>query len=86
MGDADVGHGVLELIKRGYLNRILFSQDVCTKIHLKQFGGTGYSFIQEQFLPYLRRLGVTEAQIETIVVTNPKRVLTFAAPNPPPKT
>jgi predicted metal-dependent phosphotriesterase family hydrolase len=36
----------------------------------------------EFFLPELKRLGVTDAQIQTIMVENPRRVLTFAAPAP----
>jgi len=36
--------------------------------------------VLERFVPYLKRLGVSEAQIDTILVENPKRVLTFRAP------
>ena len=82
VNDTDVAHGIVNLIEAGYVERILLSQDVCTKIQLKAYGGTGFSFIQEQFIPYLKQLGVTDAQIQTIMVDNPKRVLTFAAPAP----
>ena len=78
--DTDVAAAIVELINAGYVDRILLSQDVCTKIQLKAFGGTGYSFILEQFIPYLKRLGVTDEQIGTIMITNPKRALTFASP------
>ena len=79
---ADVARGIVELIQTGYPDRILLSQNVNRKVDLKAYGGLGYSFILEQFIPHLRRLGVTEEQVETMVVTNPKRVLTFAAPRP----
>ena len=82
LADETVGKGIMELAKAGYLNRILLSQDVCTKVQLKAYGGTGYSYLHEQFLPYLRQLGATEAQVETMMVANPKRVLTFVAPMP----
>ncbi len=62
------------------LVNILISQDVCTKIQLKHYGGTGYSFIPEVFLPNLLRLGVTREQIHQIVIENPKRALTFIEP------
>ena len=78
--DTDVAAAIVELIDVGYVDRILLSQDVCTKVQLKAFGGTGFSFILEQFIPYLKRLGVTDEQIGTIMITNPKRVLTFASP------
>ncbi|MQA30927.1 MAG: phosphotriesterase [Luteitalea sp.] len=80
--DTDVAKGIVELIKAGYNDRILLSQDVCTKVQLKSFGGSGYSFVVEQFIPYLKRLGVTDAQVNTIMVENPRRALTFVAPVP----
>ena len=78
--DTDVGHGIVSLIEAGHVDRILLAQDVCTKLQLKAYGGTGFSFIQEQFIPYLKQLGVTDAQLHTIMVDNPRRVLTFAEP------
>ena len=81
--DTQVARAIVGLIDAGYLERILVAQDVCTKIQLKAYGGAGYSFVLERFVPYLKRLGVSEAQIETMLVENPKRVLTFAAPMPP---
>ena len=79
----DVSPAIVELIKMGYLDRILLSQNVNRKVYLKAYGGLGYSFVLELFIPHLRGLGVTDEQIEMILVTNPKRVLTFAAPRPP---
>ena len=75
-----VGEAVPKLIEAGYGDRILLSQDVYTKIDLKTYGGTGYTFILEKFLPFLRAQGVTEEQIHTLVVENPQRILTFAEP------
>jgi len=86
VSDTDVAKAVVDLVKDGYLERILLSQDVCTKIQLKAYGGTGFSFILEQFVPYLRRLGLTDQQIETITVSNPKRVLTLVLPAPAKST
>ena len=42
-GDVLVAEAIPQLIEAGYEDRILLSQDVCTKIHLKAYGGTGYS-------------------------------------------
>ncbi len=78
--DPAVAKGIVELIAAGYGEQILLSQDVCLKQHLKQYRGTGYSYILERFLPHLKQLGVTDAQIQAIMVENPKRVLTFVAP------
>ena len=64
----------------GHADRILLSQDVSAKMQLKKYGGTGYSFIMEKFLPELRSRGVSEEHIQMMMVENPKRVLTFVEP------
>lgn len=58
----------------------MLGQDVCTKIQLKKYGGTGFTFISNYFLPALRRLGVSDEDIRKIMVENPRKALTFAAP------
>ena len=63
------------LISYGYADRILLSQDVCTKIQLKKFGGTGYSFILESFIPHLLEVGISQDDIDTILIKNPRDVL-----------
>lgn len=78
--DIELARAVVDLIKAGYTDRLVLSHDICTKTSLKAYGGTGYSYIEETFLPYLKRQGVTDAQINTLVVENPKRLLTFVAP------
>ena len=82
--DAKVARGIVELIEAGYADRILLSQDVCNKIHLKRYGGTGFSYVLESFLPVLRDLGVEEEDIHKMMVGNPRRSLTFAPPDPMP--
>ena len=77
VSDHDVAIAVIELIKQGYNDRILLSQDVCSKIDLKAYGGSGYSFILEKYTSYLRKLGVTEEQLRIIMIDNPKRLLSF---------
>ena len=41
------------------------------------YGGGGYTHIQKIIIPLMRRRGLTEEQIHTITVENPKRALTF---------
>ena len=66
-----------ELIKSGYANRILISQDICKKVHLKKFGGTGYSFILEEFIPFLKNMGISNSDIIQITENNPRDLLTI---------
>ena len=75
--DVLVAEAIPHIIQAGYEDRLLLSQDVCFKTHLKAYGGTGYSFVMEKFLPYLRTVGVTDQQINKMMVENPMRVLTF---------
>lgn len=78
--DHKVARGIADLIERGYAQQILLGHDVCQKIQLKRYGGQGYDYIPRHFLPALRRLGVSEEAIRTIMVDNPARALAFATP------
>jgi len=75
--DVLVAEAIPQLMEAGYEDRILLSQDVCWKTQLKAYGGTGYSFVLEKFLPYLRTKGVTDHLIDKMMVENPMKVLTF---------
>lgn len=66
---------IMELISDGYLNQILISQDISLKVALSCFGGIGYSHILDTTLPLMRQKGMTEEQIQTIMIENPKRLL-----------
>ncbi len=68
---------IMQLIDAGYLNQILISQDVWTKIWRARYGGKGYAHILNDVVPRMLRAGMTQEQIDTIMVENPKRMLTF---------
>ena len=53
------------------------SQDVCHNQQLPHYEGNGYTYLQETFLPRLRAAGVSEAEIETMTVLNPRRILSI---------
>ena len=67
-----------ELLARGHVERVLLSQDVCHNSQLVRYGGNGYAYLAEKFLPRLRDAGVSDDEIETISVANPRRLLTVA--------
>jgi predicted metal-dependent phosphotriesterase family hydrolase len=67
---------LLELLGRGHADRVLLSQDVCNDAQLRRYGGAGYTYLAEQFLPRLRAAGVSDADIDTMTVANPRRLLT----------
>ncbi len=75
-GEGRVVELVCELLTRGHTDRILLSQDVCHDSQLKGYDGNGYVYLAETFLPRLRAAGVSAAEIDTITVINPRRLLT----------
>jgi phosphotriesterase-related protein len=68
---------ICDLLARGHADRILLSQDVCHDNQLKRYKGNGYVYLAESFLPRLREAGVSEDEIATITVANPRRLLTI---------
>ena len=74
--DAERIIAIVELCKMGYDKQIVVSQDICMKIHLKKYGGYGYSHILENVVPILRREGVSKKQVQKILVENPRNLLT----------
>jgi phosphotriesterase-related protein len=65
-----------ELLSRGHADRVLLSQDVCHDSQLTRYDGNGYTYLTDTFLPRLREAGVSESEIETMTVANPRRLLT----------
>jgi phosphotriesterase-related protein len=55
----------------------LLSQDVCHDAQLVRYGGNGYAHVARTFLPRLRTAGVSEHEIVTMTVDNPRRLLSI---------
>jgi phosphotriesterase-related protein len=66
------------LIAEGFGDKLVIAQDICRKTALLKYGGEGYAHILENVLPIMRRKGMTEDQIDAILVHNPARILAFA--------
>jgi phosphotriesterase-related protein len=77
IGEERTSELLLELLSRGHADRVLLSQDVCNDSQLIRFGGNGYAYLANAFLPKLRAAGVSDAEIETMTVANPRRLLTI---------
>jgi phosphotriesterase-related protein len=75
--DADRVRSICKLIEQKYLSQILLSQDFCMKMHLRRYGGYGFDHLLTNIVPMFRRSGLTEEQINTMFVENPKRLLGF---------
>jgi phosphotriesterase-related protein len=69
---------VAALVKKGYADQLLLSQDVCTKTQLKAYGGNGYDYVLREVVPYLKGMGVADEDVETLLVANPARLFSIA--------
>jgi len=70
---------LIELLDAGFDDRLLISQDVCTRVQLLEYGGLGYGHILRSIVPRLRRRGVDDATVRKLLVENPARVLGTAS-------
>jgi phosphotriesterase-related protein len=55
----------------------MLSQDCCYRSDLYRYGGHGYGHILRNILPRFAQRGVTEQDIQQMMVTNPKQFLAF---------
>jgi phosphotriesterase-related protein len=73
--DQQRADNVVALVAEGFLDQIVLSGDVCQLSHLHAYGGKGYDHVLRVFVPLLRERGLAEAQIERMLVHNPRRIL-----------
>jgi phosphotriesterase-related protein len=70
---------VAEMCRRGYADRMVLSHDAACHIDwidpnvIKMMTQWNYLHIQEDVLPYLRKHGVTDEQIDTMLIDTPRR-------------
>jgi phosphotriesterase-related protein len=64
-----------ELWAAGFGDRIVLSTDICKKAHLRAFKGPGYVYLLDTYIPFLRERGVTQAQLDQMLVHTPRRML-----------
>ncbi|TFH34296.1 MAG: phosphotriesterase-related protein, partial [Dehalococcoidia bacterium] len=67
---------IIELAQAGYLSQVLMSHDICQKVMRRKYGGHGYAHILQYIVPVMRAKGMRNEEINTILIENPKRLLT----------
>lgn len=72
---------VAALVKEGFEDRVLLSEDICMLNHLKYSGGKGFGYLLETFVPLLKERGITDKQIHKMLVVNPARVFSRRRPD-----
>lgn len=76
--DEDNARWLCRLAERGHLGRLLISQDIFVKSLLRHYGGPGYGHILQYFVPRLRRLGMSEADVDQLMRANPRNLFETA--------
>jgi predicted metal-dependent phosphotriesterase family hydrolase len=64
------------LADHGFLDRVLLSQDVCLRSDYAAMGGPGYAYVVTTFAERLEDAGFGESDLTTLLVDNPRRMLT----------
>ncbi len=72
--DEENAAAIKRLIDAGFVSRILLSQDVFLKMMLTRYGGFGYAYVPTHFAARLKRHGVSDTDISTMLIDNPRRV------------
>ena len=68
---------IKRLIDEGYASKIVLAQDIFGKHALTKYGGYGYAHILEHIVPRLYEKGLSEDEVELLMVKNPADILTF---------
>jgi predicted metal-dependent phosphotriesterase family hydrolase len=68
---------VLALLDAGFNERVVLGTDIGTRSALKTYGGRGFGWLIESFVPRLRKAGVTQTDIDALTIHNVARALTI---------
>lgn len=58
----------------GYSKQVMLAHDLCLKTHLVAYGGKGWAYVLTEIIPQLLEAGVTQSQINDMLIENPKRI------------
>jgi phosphotriesterase-related protein len=83
MGDVKAENCIIELVKKGYANRIVISHDAVAVWLGRPFSWPEEwkpivdncypTYVHKKFIPKMKAAGVTDAQIKMMLVENPRR-------------
>lgn len=67
---------VMDLLEAGHAGRVLLSTGVSRMAQIRRYGGAGFGYLFDTFLPALRAAGADDATLEAILHDNPLGWLT----------
>lgn len=65
----------LELIRAGYGDHLLLSNDISRRTYFTTYGENGYTSVMKIMVPELKKIGATDEEIKKLLVDNPARIL-----------
>jgi len=69
---------LVRLLDAGRGRQVLLSHDICTRLQLRHYGGKGYDHIPTTIDGRLRTAGASQADVDAMLIANPRRLLTIA--------
>jgi phosphotriesterase-related protein len=61
---------IQNLMNAGHLSKVLLSQDICYRTHLRTYGGEGYAHVLKNVVPVMWQKGFTHKDVDRLLVTN----------------
>ena len=65
---------ILKLIRYGYGDHIMCSNDISRRSYFTSYGKYGYTAVMQRIIPLLKEYGATDEEIECLLVNNPARI------------
>ena len=65
------------LLDAGRASQLLLSHDICSRLQLHHHGGPGYAHVPTTIVDRLRASGVSQSEIDQMLVAKPRRLQTF---------
>lgn len=71
---------IARFFEAGLGDRLCLGSDLARRSQLVAWGGgPGYTFIPWRIVPWLRRVGLGDAELRTLLIDNPRKLLTWTA-------
>lgn len=68
---------LVPLLDAGLAAQLLLSHDICSRLQLHHYGGPGYDHVPTTVVERLRAAGVVQADLDQMLIANPRRLLTM---------
>lgn len=75
MPDEARAKNALAIVKAGYRDHLLLSNDVSRRTYFTSYGKWGYTAANASVVPLMKKIGITEEDLEAFFHANPARIL-----------